>query len=587
MKKKLIQLGVTFGVILVVGAALVGAMLEERYAPTKEMADLYDYYDMGSKDEILVLMQGELTEDRGLNQQGVYYVPLDLIKERVNDRFYWDSSVDTLVYTTPTELYKMVPGESSYRVNHESVDAGYPVVLEQEGVIYLALDFAKGYSDFYYEIYEAPARIQIFYDWKETEYVSVVKDTQVRVLGGIKSEILEEVQENDRLYYIEAMDEWSCVRTQEGLTGYIKNDCISDSFSEMLVNREEYRAPEYTSIALEEKVNLAFHQIGGACDGSTLRQGMSGVTGVNVVAPTWFFLSDKEGNLISLASQEYVDAAHEMGIAVWGLVENMTYDASTYEVVTNMASRENLVDQLVQYALDYNLDGINVDFEALSFDAEAGYIQFIRELSIPCRENGIVLSIDNYVPSASSEHYNRKEQGIVADYVIIMGYDEHYAGTSEYGSTASIGFVEDGIVNTLEEVPAEKVINAIPFYTRVYKQTPESQATNESKGVLVEDGASEFGRYLLSSQAVSMSTAKQLLSNHDVTPVWNEALGQYYGEYISEGCKYMVWLEDETSIARKMELVKKYDLAGVAEWSLNLSSSDIWPVISSYLQGDE
>ena len=228
-----------------------------------------------------------------------------------------------------------------------------------------------------------------------------------------------------------------------------------------------------------------------------------------------------------------------------------------------MESREYLVRQLVDYALEYHLDGINVDFEALSFDAAEGFMQFIRELSIACRKNQIVLSIDNYVPTASSLHYNRKEQGIVADYIIIMGYDEHYAGMAEYGSTASIGFVEDGIVNTLKEVPANKVINAIPFYTRVFKQMPVSLATESDPGVLVEDTSSEFGRYLLSSQAVSMATAKQLLANHGITPIWDEGLGQYYGEYMSDGCRYMVWVEDETSIGRKMKLIQEYGLAGV------------------------
>ncbi len=583
MKKKLVQLVVTFFLILIAAAAWIGVKVVERYTPTKEMADLYEYYGI-EKEDIVILMQGEPIEEQAVLQDGRYYVPLSLIQERISSRFYWDESVGQMVLATPLDLYKVSIGETAYSVNGETVENGFAVILKQEEKIYLALDFAQEYADFYYEVYQNPSRVLIYYKWEDTQYVTVTKDTQVRIRGGIKSEILKEVEKGEKLFFKEEMEEWSSVETLDGLQGYIKKDCVSEIVSERLENHRGYQEPEYQSISRDYKINLAFHQIGGSCDGGTITAAMNGVSGVNVVAPTWFFLSADDGTLVSRASKDYVNAAHNLGLEVWGLVENMTYEASTYRAVSNMESREYLVRQLVDYALEYHLDGINVDFEALSFDAAEGFMQFIRELSIACRKNQIVLSIDNYVPTASSVHYNRKEQGIVADYIIIMGYDEHYAGMAEYGSTASIGFVEDGIVNTLKEVPANKVINAIPFYTRVFKQMPVSLATESDPGVLVEDTSSEFGRYLLSSQAVSMSTSKQLLANHGITPIWDEELGQYYGEYMSDGCRYMVWVEEETSIGRKMKLIQEYGLAGVAEWSLNLAESGIWSVIQPYLQ---
>lgn len=583
MKKKLIQLLVTFFLIVIAGIALIGVKMVERYTPTKEKADLYEYFGIG-KEDIVILVQGERMEEGAVLKEGRYYVPLSLIQNRINSRFYWDDSVGQLVFTTPLDIYKFSVGETAYSLNGERMEMGFAVILRQEEKLYLALDFAQEYSDFYYEVYQEPKRVLLYYQWKDIDYVSVTKDTQIRVRGGIKSEILKEVKKGEKLFFQEAMEEWSCVQTEDGIRGYIKKDCLGKVVQEFLGNRREYQEPEYTSISQDHKINLAFHQIGGSCDGSTIAAAMNGVSGVNVVAPTWFFLSADDGTLVSRASRDYVNTAHNLGLEVWGLVENMTYDVSTYRAVSNMASREHLVRQLIDYAVEYRLDGINVDFEALSFDAEEGFIQFIRELSIACRRNQIVLSIDNYVPTASSEHYNRKEQGIVADYVIIMGYDEHYAGMAEYGSTASIGFVESGIVNTLKEVPSEKVIHAIPFYTRVFKQMPVSLATESDPGVLVEDTSSEFGRYLLSSQAVSMAIAKQLLANHGVTPYWDETLGQYYGEYMSDGCKYMVWVEDSTSIGLKMKLIRDYQLAGVAEWSLNLAEAGIWETVRSYLE---
>lgn len=196
--------------------------------------------------------------------------------------------------------------------------------------------------------------------------------------------------------------------------------------------------------------------------------------GINVISPTWFALTDSEGNFSSFASSAYVKRAHDMGIEVWGLIDNFSNkDAvDTYELLSYTSRREKLTENLVNTALEYGLDGINVDFESISQDAGTHFIQFIRELSVTCRKNGLVLSVDNYVPTGYTDHYDRKEQGVFADYVIIMGYDEHYSGSPEAGSVASIGFVEDGIRRTVDQVPAEKVINAVPF-TPVYGRARE------------------------------------------------------------------------------------------------------------------
>ncbi|MDE6320318.1 MAG: chitinase, partial [Lachnospiraceae bacterium] len=192
--------------------------------------------------------------------------------------------------------------------------------------------------------------------------------------------------------------------------------------------------------------------------------------GLNVISPTWFTLTGNEGEFSSFAAASYVQRAHEMGLEVWGLVGNVeSVDVDMYELLSRSSSRWKLITNLVAAAQEYDLDGINIDFENLSLDAGEPFIQFIRELSIPCRKYGIVLSVDNYVPMNHTDHYDRAEQGVVADYVIIMGYDEHYNGSKEAGSVASINFVENGIKNTVADVPAKKVINALPFYTRLWE----------------------------------------------------------------------------------------------------------------------
>lgn len=594
LKKKLIQVAVVLVMIVLIIAGAGINMLIERYKPTTERQDLYTYFNIeeSNTEDVILYLQGEdllpvRTEYMVKLLDGKLYLPYDMVIEECNARFYWDESVQMMVFTTAYDVYKYPLNSKSYTVNgtEESYDC---IIVKKIGdSLYMSLDYVKEKSDIKYDYYTEPARLMLYNQWGEVTYRKAAEAGAIRVLGGIKSEILADVEEGEELIVRYEMEEWACVQNLQGVQGFIEKKVLGDNVQVTLEN-PDYEEPEYPSLAYEreEKVNMAWHQIGGTCDGSTLASAMEGVSGVNVVSPTWFFMSDNDGNLMSLASYDYVSRAHSMGLEVWGLVENMSYDISTYEILSRMESREHLVDELIRYALEYDLDGINVDIESLSFDAEEAYIQFIRELSIECRANQLVLSIDNYVPTASSDHYNRKEQGIVADYVVIMGYDEHYAGMSEAGSTASIGFVQTGIENTLKEVPKEKVINAIPFYTRVFKQIPESAATDEQKQSLplVEDNTSEYGRYLLDSIAVSMAQAEKLLANNNVTPVWNEALGQYYGEYVSGGCKYLVWLEDSASIGLKVDLIREYELAGVAEWSLNLAKSTIWETVSQHLE---
>ena len=203
-----------------------------------------------------------------------------------------------------------------------------------------------------------------------------------------------------------------------------------------------------------------------------------------------------------------------------------------------------------------------MDIEALPGGAGEGFIEFVRELSIMCRRNNIILSVDNYVPMAYNQNYNRKEQGIVADYVIIMGYDEHFAGSEEAGSVASIGYVRNGIEKTLEEVPAEKIINAVPFYTRLW------HTDNDGK---------------LSSSALGMSSAAKTVANNGATPEWSDEAGQYYAEFENADGFYQIWLEEETSIEEKAKLLKEYGLAGIASWRLGYEKDEIWDVILKYV----
>ncbi len=391
--------------------------------------------------------------------------------------------------------------------------------------------------------------------------VEVKEDTQVRYRGGIKSEILTDVAEGAVLRVVDDLDDWKCVVTEDGYIGYIRSSKL-DREPQIRNFERQFQAPEYTSISRDYPINLTWHQVTNMDANDSLDEMTAQAAGVNVIAPTWFSLISDQGEISSLASADYVAKAHAKGMEVWGLVSNFEENVSTFETLSHTTSRTRLENLLIQAAQQYGLDGINVDLENLSEDTGPHFIQFLRELSILCRVNQIVLSVDNPVPQEFTKHYDRQEQGVVADYVIVMGYDENYADSPKAGSVASYPWVRQGVEDTVAVVPAGKVINAVPFYTRIWKTTAG----------------------ILSSEAVGMAEASRFIKRNQIETYWDKESCQNYGEYNNGESFYQVWLEDAESLEVKMGLVKEYGLAGVASWKLGFERKNIWKVIGDGLK---
>ncbi len=578
-KKGVVVLIIAF-LMVVVAAGIVGFLLAKKYMPSREMADLQEYFDINKESEIPVILNEEVAETKGMEKDGNVYFPLEMVKELFNDRFYYDYNEDILIYAMPTELRCVAPGDTGYTVydNFKSgskeyeKDYGKPIVLKENDTVYVEAD--SFLMDYVYnmgnvEIVGEPERIVMqTIEWlQNAEYAMVTKKTALRKLGGVKSPILRTLDEGETVVIKKTYDNWVEVVTKDGFVGFVKNKRITTEAGEAWACAEAKQEPEFTNLVRDKKINLAWHQSTSLEANAKLTDVLNGTSGINVISPTWFALSDNNGNFTSLGEKWYVDTLHGMGIEVWGLISNFEKSVDTSEVLRYTSKRQYLIRNLVEQSKALGLDGINLDFEQISVDYGEDYIQFIRELSVACRLNHLVLSVDNYVPTGYTAHYNRKEQGIFADYVIIMGYDEHYSGSETAGSVASIGFVKEGIEMTLQEVPAEKTINAIPFYTRIWKEIPTA------------DGVIE-----LSSEAAGMQRVEKLLSDLNVEAGWNEECGQFYAEYELEGATYKVWLENEISIEEKMKLIKENNLAGVAEWKLGFQKNTVWNVINKYLQ---
>ncbi len=565
--KKIIPVIVAVVLIILIGAAGFGAKLLEKYSYSKERADLTEYFGIAGENDVPIILQDEQIEEHAKIFDGICYFDMATVHKYFNDRFYEDKSENSLLYTTPDMVYANVIGtgtvtgyDADFVESGESYD--YTISRYEGDALYIAADFVKKYANFSYELFTEPNHMQIYTEWDRRQTAPVTKDTQVRYQGGIKSDILTDVSAGDQVIILEEMETWTKVKTQDSVIGYVENKRLGEKTEEEPVPVTDYVEPEYQANTRDYKINLGWHVIGGVGGNDTLEETVARTKGLNVISPTWFTLTGNEGEFSSFATTSYVDRAHEMGLEVWALVGNVdSVDVDLYTVLSKTSNRRRLILQLLAAVREYNLDGLNIDFENVSLDAGEPFIQFIRELSIPCRKYGIVLSVDNYVPMNHTDHYDRAEQGVVADYVIIMGYDEHYNGSDETGSVASINFVESGIKNTVAEVPKEKVINALPFYTRIW----------------------ETGAEGISSQAVGMEMAQTYVSDHGIATRWDEATCQNYGEFQDGDRLCQVWLEDAESIKVKLNIMEKYEIAGVAAWRLGFETADIWDVIEEYM----
>ena len=536
--------------LLIVLVSLIGGAVYgiNKLIPTSKQMDLTEYYGQNADGEASLVAGTQKLEQKALISGDEVYIPLDVVNGYLNQRYYWDSANKKILYATPTSLTEEAASDQP----------GGNVWLK-ESTVYLKLDYVKKYTDIDSYIYKDPARIAIQYKFSNVQTVTVKKDTVIRYRGGIKSKILTKTAKDTVLRLMNEGEDWDQVATDDGYIGYIQKKKVSAA--DTTDYKRSFKAEAYSYFTMDEPVNLAWHQVTSTDANNYFADTTQNMTGVNVISPTWFSVSDNDGNVISLASGEYVMQAHEKGLKVWGLVDNFSENMSTTTVLSNTAARQNLENQLVTYALKAGLDGINVDFESLSEDVGIHFLQFLRELSIQCHENNLVLSVDNPVPEDFTSHYDRAEQGKVVDYVIIMGYDEHYVG-SDAGSVASLPWVEQGVKDTLAEVPAKRTILAIPFYTRLWKTT---------------DGGA------LTSEAIGMDQAQQAISDNGAETYWDKTTSQNYGTYEGDGATYQIWLEDSKSIAEKVKLIPKYKLAGVAEWKLGFENSGIWSVITENL----
>lgn len=576
MKKKILPV-IAFIAVVVLIIAIIGiSSLAKKYTPSKERMELSEYFNISSDDEIAIVLNREKIESKAKIINNETYLDYKFVHDYINPRFYWDENENILLYATSNGLISASADANSYLTNKSTTDYKCPVVKATSDSALIEIDFVLKYSDFTYELFEKPNRLVMNNEWGKIETASVKKDTQLRVKGGIKSDILEDLEKGSIINVIEAGDNWTKVMSSDGVIGYIKSKYVVDNETVKLKN-PDYVEDKLPHIEKDFKICMAWHQVTTSSANSDIANVISSTKGVNVISPTWFYLNDNKGNIVDLASSNYVNYCHQQGVEVWALVSNLeNSDVDSTYVLTHTSTRQYLVNQIIAAAIKYELDGINLDFEALDGNAVGdAYIQFVRELAIKCSNNGIVLSVDNYVPTSYTAFYNRKEQANFADYVVIMGYDEHYKG-SDAGSVSSLKWVDQGVRDTLESVPENQVILGMPFYTRLWSlvaNEADTESATEEDAITYETTSTVYG----------MTSAANLLKEKGIEPEWIAEDGQNYATWNEGNVTYKIWLENASSTEERLKLVSQYSLAGASFWKLGFESSDVWDTVIKYI----
>lgn len=531
---------------------------------------------------IAVALEHEYSKDYAIMKDVDAYININTIKENIDKRFYWDKKEKKLLFTDAKTVYTVGEGET---VIHSDTDenVGYTVFLTENNKCYVNIKFVEKFIDLKYTVTKGdektPVIINLKYKSGEKTVFKTDSDIEMRTKGDYQNLIVTEIPEDTEVTLIEKGKNWNKVKTDSGFIGYIPVKELVDEKTK----KTEYKNDdaEYTHVTLDKKVSLAWNQVYNQNANNNLDDLLKNTKGINVISPTWFSLMDKRGNLSTLADLNYVEKAHKKNIQVWALFNDFTDKKLTKTVLTSTELRQRFVRNIMYYVDSFDLDGINIDFEYISKDIADDYMQFLRELSIECRKTGTILSIDNYAPSEWSGYFDREQQLKLADYIMIMNYDEHTSGSEKAGSVSSMTYAEKSIKDTIKEAKdASRIINGMPFYTRVWKETPQDDG--DGTGTLIEDAVN--GNYYLSTEAVNMETAEKAYKEAGVKPVFDKATGQNFVTYSKGKSTYSIWLEDETSVKARLELMNKYKMGGVAYWALGQEKDSIWKVISKYFK---
>lgn len=550
MLKKIFRL-VLVGIIL--GGIAVGAISSMQGKDAVDPLTYFNEFKVGQLNMVYEDTRVDM-EKPIIEENGKLYISYEFAHNYIDDKIFYDQAEKVLTITNLEEVRRFYPGDTQMYVNGEVQSLIDPMILNNE-MIYLpesyleeeyGIDIRKGRDD----------RLALVSNLRVQKQVGIVKkkNAVVRTHPDKKALITDKIEKGHELVIYNQEGNYLRVRDENGIIGYISSNDVKMGEPTSIKEDKQYAlAPMHKP--LNGKVKLVWDQMTVKTTGDWSTPKYRNIQSANVIAPTWFEFADGEGNLIDRGSKTYVDNAHSKGMQVWALMShNFTSPEFTKMILTSTAKRQRVIDQLLNAATLYGFDGINIDIENVQADFGNEWVQFMRELSVQAKRADLSVSVDIYMPSAWSGHYHRDKVAEVVDYFMVMAYDQHWSGGAAAGPVAGLGWVEEGVILNLEEVPKEKLVLGMPFYTRIWKET--------------KDG--------LSSTAYGMAAAKSVVSKWNTEVIYDEEHGQDYMQMIEGDTLYQIWIEDKTTIAKRIALINKYNLAGYAGWKLGLETPDVW-----------
>ncbi|MDR7869830.1 MAG: glycosyl hydrolase family 18 protein [Tissierellaceae bacterium] len=549
MKKIFLSLLVLIVVIGLIG----GGIYIFKYKPSEEVIIF--------SDEMYLMIEDVLIEDGepAIFEDNQLYFSFDIIKTYFDEDVYYDEAEELLIFTNNDRVkrYKIDAYEGSANSKEYLID--YPVKLI-DNKVYVPLDLFQDDYEIDVQYYDETNAVVV--DYTDVYYLNgeiVLNGASIRTDLDIKSpKLLDDIEISTILYIYGEFEDWYKVRTLDGIPGfiekkYVKVNHTKDIYKTELLDRNEFLNEDIA------KINLTWdYTYRKLANTDNIKQ----ISGVNVMSPTWFSITDENRTIYDKGNRDYVSKYGNLGYEIWPLIDNSFDPDLTHNLLKSSENREKLIDDILDIYLDYGFQGINIDFENIHLKDKDLLTQFVRELYPVFKENGLIVSMA-VSPLSTSENwslsFDRERLSKTTDYLMLMAYDQHWAASPIAGSVAQYSWVERSIEGVLEFIPNNKLILAVPYYTRLW---------------IEEDGK-------VSSQALSMDTANKFIYENDVELTWDDESMQYYGEIGKDGKTYKIWLEDSNSLKYKASLINKYSLAGVASWRKGFETEDVWETIAT------
>lgn len=560
-------------IAVVIIVCCVAGYIIVRNTPNKAHEDLYKLYGL-EKDssEIAIVVDHKILETKGYYIDGFCYIPESVVTEFFTDNLYYDKNNRCVLYTTENGTDVFPIGEKFSEQDGKTTEYEYPVVKYLNDELYVCVEFLALNFGSTNRFIEAPSRIVLETPGKEYDKAMASGGT-IRTGMSIKNKIIGSFNEGINWYFLDEAKGYFKLVSEDGRVGYIEKKSVP---SVEKIKTKEYSVAEYANQLRDHNIVLVWDGIYVAEENAKIQSRLEGVKNVNVISPTWYKIISTEGDIESFADEKYLEYVREQGLEVWPLINDFLagkedgFDEK--ELLSNTEYRRNLISNIMSEISKYGFEGINIDFEKIKEDYGKDFVQFMRELSVECRKEKVVLSVDLAVPFNFNRYYGRKALGRCVDYIMVMCYDEHYDGGPAAGTTASISYLEKGINDTALEVDKKKIIAGVPFYSRLWQI--------EAEGYEINNETHETTGKIIKTTAVSMNAADSVIAEYNLTTEWNDDLKQSVASGIYDGFFYQIWLETMNSMEFRVEIIAGAQIAGSAAWVLGSEDKRVWELFS-------